>query len=192
MATTRTSFKLHTTGKGLAVLKSNLRQLRDGAIHVRTGFLGHERDRPEGDALTMPELAATHEFGAPEVGIPERPFVRPAFDKHREDYARLLEKAVVAMLDGRVSLQQGLGLAGARMANDIKNFVTQGAEVPPPNAPSTLARKEAKGRMTTDGKLAAAHSGQGAAGAPRTLVDTGRMVDSVSWTVEQGQAKREE
>ena len=183
MATTRTRFKLQTSGKGLAVLKANLRQLRDGAIHVRTGFLGQERDRPEGGALTMPELAATHEFGAPEVGIPERPFVRPAFDKHREDYARLLEKAVVAMLDGRVSLPQGLGLAGTRMANDIKNFVTQGAEVPPPNAPSTLARKEAKGRRGKDGKPT---------GEVRTLVDTGRMVDSVSWAVEQGPPKREE
>lgn len=79
--------------------------------------------------------------------------------------ARLLGHIV----DGKVSVDKALNVLGAKYSAAVKNTVTQGEQIPPPNAPSTLARKLAK-------------TARGSAGAVRTLIDTGRLIGSVTWS----------
>jgi hypothetical protein len=156
-------------------LRAELRRLKSqgGGIYAKAGFLGAGGERPpepgEPSGLTNAELAAVHEYGAPEVGVPARPFVGPAFDDNRERYELELRRLVGAFLSGSIHLEQALGILGLLMASDIRRYVTEGDEVPPPNAPATLARKEAKS--------------SGSPWGVRTLVDTGRMIGSTTHAV---------
>ena len=118
----------------------------------------------------MSSSALIHEFGAPAANIPERSFIRSTFDAHREEYMALLRTLLQAVYVNKLTVERALGLLGARISSDIKKRVTTGAGIPPPNAPSTLARKLALTR-------------RGSKGIPRTLIDTGRLIASVSWAV---------
>lgn len=148
-----------------------------GGLYVKAGYLGAGGtvETDEGD-ITMPQLAAVHEFGNP-PRIPERPHVGPAFDRNLSKYQHLLAVLLGRWMDGHLGLQQALGLLGLEMVADIRNLVTEGPEVPPTNADSTRARKEARTR-------------KGAKGDVRTLVDTGRMIGSLTHVVLAGLANR--
>lgn len=176
----RISWEVKQSGRGLADLKARLKeQIGGGAIHVKAGALGTAGAERDGGGITNPELLAVHEYGAPEVGIPARPSGTPSFDKNRDKYEGQLRRVCVALVDGPVDVRKALGLIGSGMASDWRNYITQGPPIPPPNAPATLARKQAKTAKGEDGKPV---------GEVRTLVDTGRMVDSISWAVESGSA----
>ncbi len=147
-----------------------------GESYVKVGVLAddakgglHAIDPETGKAadLTVAEIAACNEFGTDH--IPARPFLRPTFDAVRPELERMSVKGILGILDGRLSVGQVLNLMGAFLAAETKKTITVGAEIAPTNAPSTKARKQAKGKGTV-----------------RTLVDTGRMVGAITWTVVQG------
>ena len=72
------------------------------------------------------------------------------------------------IVGGELTVDKALNVLGAKYSAAVKNTVTQGEQIQPPNAPSTLARKMAKTRA-------------GATNAARTLIDTGRMIGAVTW-----------
>ncbi len=99
------------------------------------------------------------------------------------DFAKSL---VWRVLNGTISQEQFLNSIGARMAAAVQKTIR--SSVPPPNAPSTVMRKLMKGRTKSlftralknvGGGLAQA----GAAAAVKTLIDTGRMLNAVTWVV---------
>jgi phage gpG-like protein len=122
--------------------------------------------------MTNVQLAVIHEFGAPSVGIPARSFIRAPFDAKRNDYLQELRKHVRGVYEGRAFLHKVLSIMGLKMEWDQKNAVLQGEGIPPPLADSTIKAKERKGRWNTAAKEA-----------PRPLVDTGRLVASISHAV---------
>ena len=124
------------------------------------------------EVLDNVTLAVIHEFGAPSVGIPSRPFMRSAFDRNEGKYEQQLRLLVRGIYEGKTSERQALGLMGLAMATDIKLGITSGTGIAPADSPATIRRKLAKG----NGK-----------GAPRTLVDTGQLLGSVSWAVVAGE-----
>lgn len=138
----------------------------------------HQR-KPDGTAedLTIAEIAVVNEFGTEDGHIPARSFVRSTYDKMRERLTADAAKLAGSIVDGKMDLTRALNILGAELATGIRAAVTQGAGIPPPNAPSTLARKEAKGAWNSRG--AAQAQGLG----PRPLVDTGAMVNAVTWAV---------
>lgn len=180
MGRTAISWGITEKGPGLDALKARLkREISGGSIHVKAGFLGgSSADRPS-EGITNPELAAVHEFGAPEVGIPARPHTSPAFDNNRPKYEGQLRQVLGALMVGPVDVRGALNLIGMGMAADIRNYVTQGPPIQPENSTATKARKEARTVRDADGRPV---------GEVRTLVDTGRMIGSVSWAVEKGRA----
>lgn len=141
---------------------------------VKVGFLGDGAARDDG-ALTNPQLAAVHEFGAPEVHVQERPFMSPSFDANLPKYKAFMQRIAVGVSSGKVSLEQGMGLLGTMMAADVRDFIVGGAPIAPENAESVKARKLAKGLNTEWGL--------------RTLVDTGQLVNSITWVVVRGDGK---
>ncbi len=82
---------------------------------------------------------------------------------------RLLAQLLASAVLGRRTVEQVFNLMGLTLSTDIKKAVTSGTPIPPPNAPSTARRKR-----------------RGKAGIIRTLIDTGRMVASVSWAYVTG------
>lgn len=115
----------------------------------------------EGADLSVAEIAAVNEFGTEDGRIPARSFIRSSFDSNREANVRLFDKLLGQVLDGKMPLEQALGLLGLKMSSDIKKKIT--SNVPPPNAPSTIEKK----------------------GSTKTLVDTGRMLNAVTWAIDK-------
>lgn len=186
MAGAHARFGLTDVDRGWKGLLSEAKRLAQRKhSYAKAGVLGqaaleqHEGD--DGQVLTNVQLAVIHEFGVP-GRVPERSFIRAPFDKHRAEYQALLRTMLGSFLDRKVNVAQALGVVAMKMAFDMRAYVLDGAGVPPPNAPSTLRRKIAKGywKKLSPEKLAAKIAeGTG----PRPLVDTGQMVKTVTHEV---------
>ena len=90
------------------------------------------------------------------IRIPQRSFLRSAFDKNQATYIRLLEQEAGRVIDGKTTPRKAVGLVGERHLADVKNGINAG--IPPPLAPSTRARK----------------------GSSQTLIDTGQLKNSIT------------
>ncbi|MFZ5440466.1 MAG: hypothetical protein ACOZQL_10680 [Myxococcota bacterium] len=144
-------------GKGLEKLLALADQAKRRPF-VKVGVLGKTAVRDLG--LDNVALAVTHEFGVP-GRIPSRPFLRSTFDLKRDDWGNLLARLITKALKGSITVEQVLGLIGQRASADVRNRITVGTSPFVPNAPFTIAQK----------------------GSSRPLVDTGRLVQSISYQV---------
>lgn len=167
----------------------NVRTMGKGDAHARVGlFAGDENARvapgiangdffsqalEEGAGAKAPptnvDIGVWMEFGVPSVGIPERSWLRSAFDTNVKRWAKFAEKLTLEILDGHITTETALGQLGAKASADVKKGITRGEGIPPPNAPSTIARK----------------------GSSRPLVDTGQFVGAITWDVEGGESEGE-
>ena len=153
--------------RGWKRLQALSKQLAANDVHVRVGVLD---DGKQGSAdrggITNGMLAVAMEFGT--ATIPARSWIGRTFDQKRDEVQADMARLLGHIVDGKVSVDKALNVLGAKYSATVKNTVTQGEQIPPPNAPSTLARKLAK-------------TARGSAGAVRTLIDTGRLIGSVTW-----------
>jgi len=162
--------KLRAIKRSTGVAKNN---------YARFGLFGQDSS-PEG--LTVAEVGVLNEFGT--RNIPARPFLIPSAKQNQPKYFKYLQKLLADMMlnptkSGQDSFIKGLAQLALVAAADVKNFITRGAPLPPPNAPSVVARKQ---------KLAISNSqneadGERRASLIRTLVDTGRMVQAITGSV---------
>ncbi len=169
------TFSVKSVDKGWAKIVKMARQIKQRKNYAKAGVLGNDgavevKGKPptpgrSGEGVSNIELAAIHEFGAPGAGIPERSFIRSSFEAHRPEYIALLAKLLPKVIENKMQLNQALGLVGARMAADMKNGITTGAGIPPPLEDATVAAK----------------------GSSRPLVDTGQLVNSITWAVAKGE-----
>ncbi len=167
------SLKIKSNNTGLKALKKRIEKLAASSPQVSVGIMADGKPRTDESPLTNAEIGAVHEYGAPDAGIPTRPWLRPGVAKNSAQYVEAISKAVKAEVEGRGgSMVQALGLVGAKAAADVRNYVTQGPEITPTNAASTKKRKEAKTRKGSKGKT-------------RTLVDTSQMIRGVTWKVSE-------
>lgn len=139
--------------------------------HVMVGVLasrGGGQKHPDSD-LSMVEIAAIHEFGSPAAHIPQRSFIRSAFEKRgvRGEFNRLARKLAKGIITGRLPVSQALGLLGEWGVAKVRARMAEG--VPPPLAASTLAKR----RRVQKGK----------AGSDKPLIDTGRLRQSITYEV---------
>lgn len=165
-----------------------------GGARVRVGILGdssrgglHRVDPETGEAepLTIAEIALVNEYGNEDGTIPARPAHTMTFDMRKEEIFREARNGLVSVtLDRKLTPEQLLNAMGMRHAAAIRNTITAGAGVPPPNAPATLREKRGAGEWNREGKA------QAAGFDARTLVDTGATVNAISWAVEIGNDKR--
>ena len=140
----------------------------DGA-HVKVGVLSSKGgDADHGEGITMVELAAIHEFGSPAAGIPQRSFIRRTLvdAPWLPQFTAKLARGVVEL---KVTETQALGILGEKAVLEIKRTITDGAGVPPPLAEATIAAK----------------------GSTRPLVDHGRLLGAISYSVVDGKPPKE-
>lgn len=136
-----------------------------GDSHVKVGVLGAKGEaRAQGsdEGLTVAQLAAIHEYGAPSRNIPQRSFIRRPFEENPGDLAAMTAKVARQFMRGEMSLVKALNVLGLWGSQQIKNRVLQQV-IPPPNRPSTVKAK----------------------GSSRPLVDTGQMINAVTWEVKE-------
>ena len=149
-----TSFELEG---GDALRKSIGRAFRKTGIdHVAVGFFANAK-YPDGTPVAA--VAAWNEFGTRR--IPERPFFRAAIKKMDEELVETVRQHVDLGTNFRVDPRIG-DIIGAQAQGIIQRTIATGSYHPnPPNAPVTIKRK----------------------GSTRTLIDTGKMRQSVTYRV---------
>lgn len=120
----------------------------------------------DGGGASVAEYAMYNEFGT--TRIPPRPFLRPAMEERREGWTEAVAGAMSSSLKGgQFNNRSVLEVIGRNAVKDVQLRIL--SNTPPPNAPSTKARKAAKGISPI-----------------RTLVETGLMHDSVEFKIEKG------
>jgi hypothetical protein len=165
------SVKVIERDLGWSQILRTVRALRKGQNYVKVGLLGGAKKQRPGQAIDNVTLGLVHEFGSPLRGIPERSFIRAPFRNKRKKYLAVLRKLLQRTLTRKaLEIRPALAVVGEMMAADFK---AAGPGTPPPNAPETLRRKLAMTRP-------------GSKGDPRSLVDTGRMLNSITYEVITG------
>ena len=107
--------------KGMRSLQAKLKNIADSYESnklVRAGFL-EGATYPEAEGGTPVALvAAVHEFGAPEKGIPPRPFMSKAIARNKDKWAKKASDLIA-----EVGVDKALDLVGVEMAKDIQNSI---------------------------------------------------------------------
>lgn len=123
---------------------------------VEVGFIGEDR-YPSGVPIAL--VAAWHEGEVDNDRIPNRPFLGPTMDRHRQEYGRVMRRGITRILDGHISLENFLAVLGERTTADVKQMIIE-VKVPP-NSPATIRKK----------------------GSSNPLIDTGTMLANVTYRV---------
>jgi hypothetical protein len=114
-----------------------------------------------GRGLTIAQIGAIHEYGAPGASIPSRPFLHPALREGTPELQRLTKILLFEVQSGSITKEialERLGLLGQRL---VQQKIRRGefAEL----QPKTIARKKSS----------------------KPLIDTGQMIQSVTFAVER-------
>lgn len=153
-----------------------------GKYSAKIGAVGEEASEAHEGGPTNATLLAIHELGADidvgersdvatrethaaiKVHIPERRPIRRTFAEKRGELISLTARVARDVLAGKLDPIAAMGIIGAWGAAAIKRTITAG--LTPPNAPSTIAKK----------------------GSSKPLVDTGQLVGSISFVVDDSGA----
>jgi len=126
------------------------------------------------DGTSIAYVGTVHEFGAPEVGIPQRSWLRSTRNAKRAAWARDLADGAQAVVRRAISLDGMLDAVGAAAAGDVVQTIA--ARIPPPLKPATIAARVRRARRT--------NPGFGAKSLPVTistpLDDTGTLVATIA------------
>ena len=110
------------------------------------------------DGTSIPYIGSIQEFGVPDKSppIPSRPFTRQWFDGNLAKTKNKSRKILENILDGNITVKEGLEELGFYGATGIKQSIVQLKK--PPNAPMTIRKK----------------------GFDDPLIETGQMRDTVN------------
>ena len=114
------------------------------------------------DGVLVAHYGAVNEFGTRDGHVPERSFMRSTFDETVNKLVSTRAKIIGGVYAGKLTAEIGAGLLGELHQKDVQKKIS--SHPPPPNAPSTIAKKGSSG----------------------TLVDTGLLRQSVRWVLQRG------
>ena len=95
-----------------------------------------------------------------EIRIPERSFLRTGHDENADRILTQTERAISQVIAGKMSVDDMLDLCGQQFATAIKQYMRDLSS--PANHPYTVEQK----------------------GSSNPLVDTGGLIESITWEVE--------
>lgn len=137
--------------------KDLLRAIKDlKTMTVETGYFG--KGATSEGRLSLVGIAAVNEFGTNNAGknrnikIPSRPFMAISFDNNLSDIISLRNKMYARIIEGKTTVKAGLNALGLLMGRYISETISV-ANIPPPNAPSTVERKGSSHTLIDTGAL---------------------------------------
>ncbi len=149
---------------------SDRARLFEGAV-VKVGIPAGKKYE---DGTSIGYVATIQEYGAPEVNIPSRPFMRMTRAAKSREWAKLMAEGAKAVAQRRINLDGMLDAVGAVAAADVVQTIAD--RVPPPLAPATIEARIRRAKK--------ANPKFGAKGMPITishpLIDTGALVAHVA------------
>ena len=125
--------------------------------HVKVGVLG-----AAGSEVVA--IAAVHEFGSKDGRIPERSFIRATFVQNESELAKNTGRLAKGIIDDKLTPERALGVLGTWGQAQVKKYISSNSVQPPTGAAQNAAKAKAGGATTT-------------------LVDTGRLLGSISYEV---------
>lgn len=114
----------------------------------------------ENDGVHIAEYATYNEYGT--KNIPSRPFMALSVDENKAAINADFAKQCAKLASGQATAHQALSVIGIKHADRIKNTITS-KNIAPALADSTIRRKKQN--------------------STKTLVDTGAMVNAVTYEV---------
>jgi phage gpG-like protein len=130
-----------------------------GKRTVKVGIFGDAAEEAhEGTPLSNVEIASVHEFGA--GNVPQRSFIRSTVDKQERQVRDVQRRIGRGIVRGTLNEEKGLGLLGTFLVAEIQKSIQAG--IPPELEAATSARK----------------------GSSTPLIDTGQLIQSIAWEVE--------
>ena len=147
-----------------------------GEKQVLVGVPEAKDERKDGDEITNAALAYIHTNGAPEVGIPARPFIQPGIKEKQDEISSRLKETAVAVLDGNTgTAERGLAAAGQIGASAAQNKIREGLQ--PPLKESTIAARRIRSKGSRYRRKATAAS------AVKPLLDTAQLLRAITWVI---------
>lgn len=142
--------------RGWKRIQTQLRSM--GAVKV-----GLPSDSPadEETGVSLVFIGWWNEYGTDDGHVPERPFMRQAFDDNLALIRQAQDRLVSGIYAGQYSTDRALRLLGELHQAHIQKSITELRQ--PPNAPSTVARK----------------------GSSNPLIDSEQMRDNIRYEVER-------
>lgn len=129
----------------------------------------HEGAGEYDDGTSVLEVALFNEFGT--RSIPERSFLRSTIDENESLINTWREELLRKIIDEDWSVEKALEAIGFRIQTLIQNKIK--SNVPPPNSPATIKRKQALGVL---GK-------EVFEGRTSTLIESGLLLRSITYQV---------
>ena len=135
------------------------------SCYTSVGLHAGEKRKDGGD---LPMIGSVHEFGVDKtvngrrILIPERSWMRSWVDKNKKASADLAQVLYKQILDGKITVMQGVGLIGEFAVGGIQQNIDKIME--PPLKPATIAKK----------------------GSSKPLIDSGQMKGSVEHKEHKG------
>ncbi len=157
----------------LAAALKRMNVIAENEPYIKIGLIESTSSRSLGE-LSNPEIGLINEYGTSGTSvvgsdtggdIPARPFLRTTMQMHRRKYEKMLARAVKNQLEKGTSLDADMGLIGQQAAADMKKVAR--SNMPPPNAEYTIKKK----------------------GSSKTLVDSGQMINAISYITGKGPSK---
>lgn len=103
--------------------------------------------------------ASVHEFGAPSINVPSRSFIRKTFDEQQDNMGRVIEDFFIKYIEGHIEYDLCMDAIGEYLVGLIKKTIVDLKD--PPLKQVTIDRK----------------------GSSNPLIDTGKLVDSITYKV---------
>lgn len=138
-------------------LANHLAKIEKGVQGPKAVKVGFPKGKAGADIVS---IAIWNHFGTSR-GIPARPFITIAMFKNRRQIRAALRKIAEGTVKNGTPLATQIPKLGALGTGLIQDQIA--SNMPPSNAPSTIRQK----------------------GSSRTLIDTGRMRQSVTWEVDK-------
>ena len=137
-----------------------------GGHKVEAGFLETAK---YSDGTPVAVVAAQNEFGNPAKRIPSRPFFRNAIKANEQKWGEVAGRLIESAIEGKISESQALDQLGQLIKGDIQESIIDGDFEQLKK--STLVARQSRKRTA------------GVANKP--LIDTGHMMRSVDYVVEE-------
>lgn len=144
------------TDRGYKKLVDRLKKI--GKAEVTVGIHADEGGAGYPNGTTVLDVGIFNEFGTSR--IPPRSFIRAWFDEAQEEGHRKLKELVAKVPQGE-SVDKALEKFGLWAVGQVQARIA--SNIPPPNAPSTVAKK----------------------GSSTTLIDTGQLRSSITYKVDR-------
>ena len=138
----------------------NLKKLKNYKLTVGWFDATYENGTP------VQQVAMIQEFGAPEKGIPPRPFMRIAKIEHEQEWKETFKKEAKAVHKGHKTQEEVMNALGEKIVADIRQAIMDVYN--PPLKEATLKARRRKGNYSE-----------------KPLIDTKHMFDTLKFEVKR-------